>query len=340
MRAYFKSERPAELLALLEKTDAHFHAQNRWGEGPLAALAYSCLENELFDRSAAYYEELIPLHQRTQPNRGIGNGTLSNYYANQARAYAGLKQTAKAVDAASGAIVSWGPTHENRRNAIQALRDILNAAPDLDAFVAELDRQVEETGLENPIVRQALGAVYFAKQQHAAAIKQLELARQSQPNDVETHKLLVQCYDAQNDRAGAVRQLLNSIELSRRDIELYKDLGRRYRELEDSDRAERAVTSMVEMQPTESESHAMLAEIRQEQGRWDDAIHHWRRVSEIRKLEPTGLLKLAAAQIHEQQWQAAEETLHKLRSREWPSRFANVESEIQAFERQISASPK
>jgi predicted Zn-dependent protease len=340
MRAYFKTQRPAELLALLENTDKHFHEHGRWGESPLAALAYSCLENELFEKSAAYYEELISLHQRTQPNRGIGNGTLSSYYANQARAYAGLKQTVKAVDAASGAIVSWGPKIENRRGAIQALNDILNTAPDLDAFVAELDRQVAETGLENPIVRKAVGAVYLARKQYANAIKQLQLARDAQPNDVDIHKLLVECYGAQDDAAGAVQQLLASTELSRRDIQLYKDLGRRYRDLKQADDAERAVTSIVEMLPTESESHAMLAEIRQEQGRWQDAIHEWQRVSEIRKLEPTGLLKLAAAQIHEKEWSAAEETLRQLRAREWPPRFSSVENEIRDLERQVESRPR
>jgi hypothetical protein len=92
------------------------------------------------------------------------------------------------------------------------------------------------------------------------------------------------------------------------------------------------------MLPAESESHAMLAEIRQEQNRWSDAIHEWQRVSEIRKLEPTGLLKLAAAQIHQKEWQAAIETIRKLRAREWPSRFDNVENDIQALERQINSS--
>jgi predicted Zn-dependent protease len=338
MHAYFRTQRQAELLALLQQTDEYFHQQDRWGEGPLAALGYSCLENQLFEQSVAYYEELIPLHQRTQPNRGIGNGTLSSYYGYQARAYAGLKNTAKAVDAACGAIVSWGPTHENRRGAIQALHDVLRNAPDLDAFVVELNRQVEESGLENPIVRKALGAVYAAKQQYAQAITQLELARDAQPNDVEIHKLLVECYDKQNDRAGAVRQLLASVELSRREIGLYKDLGRRYRELQQPDQAERAVTSIVEMLPTESESHTMLAEIRQEEGRWDDAIGQWRRVSEIRSLEPTGLLKLAAAQIHEQQWDAASETVRQLRTREWPARFFNVENEVRELERQLEQS--
>lgn len=338
MHAYFHTQRKAELSALLAETDRYFHENRRWGEGPLAALAHSCLENELFEQSAAYYEELIKLHQQTQPNRGIGNGTLSNYYGHMARAYAGLKNTSKAVDAASGAIVAWGPTRSNRRSAIDALIDVLRRAPDLDDFVKELDRRVAESGLENPIVRKSLGTVYAEKNQYAQAIEQLELARDSQPNDAETHKLLVECYDKQNDRAGAARQLLASIELSRRDIELYRDLGRRYRDMDLPDQAERAVTSIVEMRATESESHAMLAEIRQEQSRWGEAIDEWRRVSELRALEPTGLLKLAAAQIHERQWGAASETVRRLQSREWPSRFINVDNEIRELERTIEQS--
>ena len=59
------------------------------------------------------------------------------------------------------------------------------------------------------------------------------------------------------------------------------------------------------MLPNESESHALLAEIREKQDRWPEAIAHWERVAEIRALEPTGLLKLAAAQIHEKAWDQA-----------------------------------
>jgi hypothetical protein len=58
------------------------------------------------------------------------------------------------------------------------------------------------------------------------------------------------------------------------------------------------------MQPLESESHTLLAEIRQQQNRWPEAIEHWQRVAEIRSLEPTGLLKLAEAQLHERNWLA------------------------------------
>ncbi len=238
MHAYFQTGRRDDLLALLKSSDAYFHEKGRWGEGPMAALAYSCLENQLYEQSVAYYEELIPLHQRTQPNRGIGNGTLANYYSQLAQAYGGLQNTPKAVDAASGAIVSWGSNQSNRQNAVNSLEAVLASAPNLDAYVVELDKQVEESGLENPIVRQAVGKAFMKRNRYPDAIKQLELARQTQPNDADTNKLLVECYDRQNDTAGAVRQLLASVELSRRELALYQDLGKRYQALGQADQAE------------------------------------------------------------------------------------------------------
>ncbi len=72
----------------------------------------------------------------------------------------------------------------------------------------------------------------------------------------------------------------------------------------------------------------MLAEIRQQQNRWQDAIHHWQQVCRIRSLEPTGLLKLAEAQIHEKLWADALKTIKLLQSKEWPARFSNVDYQV------------
>ena len=180
-----------------------------------------------------------------------------------------------------------------------------------------------ETGLQNPIVRKALGQVYLEEQQYAKAIVQLRLAAEVQPNDAETHQALVACCDRQGDKEGAVRQLLQSLQLARRDINLYKDLAQRLADLNRPKECERAYTSIVEVLPSESESHALLAEIREEQNRWGEAIVQWQQVARIRALEPTGLLRLAKAQIHEKQWSDAAETVQKLNARSWPSRFGD-----------------
>ena len=50
MHAFFRTNRKAELLALLKKSDEFFHQPNLWGEGTLAALAASCLQNQLFEQ--------------------------------------------------------------------------------------------------------------------------------------------------------------------------------------------------------------------------------------------------------------------------------------------------
>jgi predicted Zn-dependent protease len=95
----------------------------------------------------------------------------------------------------------------------------------------------------------------------------------------------------------------------------------------------------VEVLPNESESHTLLAEIRQEQNRWGEAIVHWRQVARIRALEPTGLLKLAAALIHEKQWTEASATLRQAAARGWPSRFGDIYGQVRELERQLPAKP-
>jgi len=337
MHAYFRTKQGTALRQLLAETDAHFHDERRWNESVLSQLANSCLTNELFEESVSYYRELIALHQRTHPRRGIGNGTLSSYYAQMASAYQGLGRTADAVEAAAGAIVSWGPRHRNRRDAINVLKRVLRYSPDLAGYAETLDQQVVKTGLENPIVRKALGQVFLDTRKYGEAIRHLTLAAQVQPNDGETHQALLKAYDAQKNREGAIRQLLASAKLSRRNIAFYRDLGKRLVGLGRDQDAERAFTSIVEMQPTESESHTMLAEIREQQNRWPEAIAHWQRAATLRALEPTGLEKLARAQIHEKRWADAKESVEKLLAKNWPERFRDVHARARKMLQEVEA---
>ena len=129
------------------------------------------------------------------------------------------------------------------------------------------------------------------------------------------------------------------MELSRRDIKLYQTLGERFKNLKRDAEAERAYTSIAEMQPNESESHALLAGIRQAQGRWPEAIEQWQQVVRVRALEPTGLLKLAEAQIHEQQWDAARQTIKALLAKDWPERFGDVRRQAQDMKVRIETMP-
>jgi hypothetical protein len=59
-------------------------------------------------------------------------------------------------------------------------------------------------------------------------------------------------------------------------------------------------------------------------------------VARLRALEPTGLLKLAAAQIHEKEWAQARQTLHKLDVRSWPPRFSDVRRQVDLLKEQLA----
>lgn len=333
MRAYFYTKRPMALLALLAETDEFFHQENRWTESVMVTLAPVCYETQLYEQSVKYFGEAIGHHQRTQPNRGIGNGTLSHYFSQQANAYEKLKRTKDAVDAAASAIVSWGRNQNNRTHALATLTSILQRSADRDAYAIYLDEQAEREAQERPIVRKALGKAYYSLKQYDRAVAQLRIAVRFQPNDRETHDLLISCFEAQKDNDAVIGQLLAVIQLDRREEALYRDLGQH---LDGKpQQQERAYTAMVEMKPHESESHAALAQIRQQQDRWNDAIHHWQHVARIRSLEPTGLLKTAEAQIHQKQWSAVNATLDQLDKKNWPSRFGNVRSQTSTLRRRI-----
>jgi tetratricopeptide (TPR) repeat protein len=344
MNAYFKTGKPEQLAKLLKETHDYFHRDGRWNEQAMAMLGRSCLENEIYRPAVDYLAEAIALRQRTAPRRGIGDGTLSGYYGDQARAFAGLKKTPEAVDAAAAAVVTWGRDINNRNNALEALRAVLRAAPDLDAYVVRLDKHVAEVHEENPILRQAIGQVYCEKKRFGKAVEQLLIAAEVQPNDAETYKALLECYDRLNDQQGAVEQILAWRELAPRDIKLYEDLGKRLEKLGQAAEVERAYTSIVEALPAESESHQLLAEIRQRQDRWADAADQWRQVARIRSLEPTGLLGLADALIHQRRFVEAAEVLTQLKQKSWPARFqnwpTNLSGKISELERMLDQARK
>jgi tetratricopeptide (TPR) repeat protein len=216
MRGLYKTEQSLRLAEALETTDQHFHEAGLWNESTIAQLAQSCLDNRLLEPAVAYYDEVIALHKRRHRNRGIGDGILSGYYTRLSKAHIGLMQTTQAVDAASGAIVSWGRDEDNRHAALNGLQQVLAQAPGLDRYVETVDAQVAESGLENPVLRQALGWVYIQKRKYDRAIRQLRLAVETQPNDRRTHELLLKVYDKSGEVEGGLRQLREWITFSPR----------------------------------------------------------------------------------------------------------------------------
>ena len=92
----------------------------------------------------------------------------------------------------------------------------------------------------------------------------------------------------------------------------------------------------MEALPAESESHQLLAEVRQRQDRWTDAVPQWEHAARLRSLEPAGLLGLAGALIHEHRWPEAADVLKKLKQHPWPARFdsgpENLREKIRVLE--------
>jgi hypothetical protein len=234
--------------------------------------------------------------------------------------------TQEAVDAVSAAIVCWSPGYRQRAGAIGRLKTVLSSAKNLDAFVDHLNEEAKKTGQDSPLLRKTLGEVYQSRKVFAKAIAQFDLARQLQPNDKETYQASIACYDALGQASNATKQLLALVDFDRHDLQLYKQLADRLKN--DEAEAERAATSIIEAGPNEAENHQAMAELRQKQNRWNEAIAEWKDVAELRRLEPTGLLKLAEAEIHEKQWNPAGQTLDRLDNTDWPSRFNDVGNQI------------
>ena len=333
MAAYYHSQRPEQVQQLIEQTETYFHAGGRWTESNVAQFAAGCIGINDWDRAKKYYIEAIALHQRRHPQSGVNDNTLSQYYQQLSSAESSLGHTKDAVTAAMSSIICWDSRHEYRQYAMNSLRSVLSASKDLDEFVTQLDTEAAQSGQDNPILRKAIGQTYQSRNEHTKAIAQFHLALELQPSDKETHLALISCYDSVEDGVSATTQLRRLIDLQQHDLALYQQLAERMKG--EPAEADRAATSIIESSPNEAESHAAMAELRQSQNRWADAIPHWKQVARYRKLEPTGLLKLAEAQIHERKFTEASASLQILQSTEWPSRFGNVESQIRQLNEQL-----
>ena len=111
MTAYYRTQRHDQLDELVRATEKHFHQGGLWSEGNIAEFGRGALDCHLLERAVDYYKQGISLHQRANPGSGSGDSTLSSMYQQLAEAHSQLGQTKASVDAASGAIVCWGPNH-------------------------------------------------------------------------------------------------------------------------------------------------------------------------------------------------------------------------------------
>ncbi len=335
MRAYFHVGDVAGHRRTLAEAQAWFRENDLWNEAVIAELAAGCLDTRLFPECVDLYREAIALHEKNAPGRGVGDGVLSSYWRSCATALSGLGRTDEAVDAAAGAIVAWGGRIDERAQDLQRLRDILVSAADLEGYLVRLDQEVARTGLENPILRKALGQALRDRGSFQKAAEQLRLALDAQPNDAETHDLLVQACDKMKRPELAAEAMLERARLAAHEVGLWARLGDRLSQLEQIAAAERAYTSLVEALPNESEGHQELAEIRQKQRRWDEAAERWRQVMRVRSQEPTGYLGLARCLMQLERWDEAREVVDQLLSTSWPERFGDVRAETERLLQRI-----
>ena len=333
MRAYHGTQRLQQLRDLLTETDAHFHKGGRWTEGAMAELARACENTGLALESTKYYTEAISYHQRHAPGRGIGDNTLWGYYHQLAHQYINLHQTREAVDAAASGLICFPPSHHLREQTMNTLRQALQQSPDLKAYIQFLDERAKSDRQDSALLRKSLGRVFKEKGQLEPAITQFKLALELQPLDQETQQWLMESLDGVGRKDEATVLLLARIDLERHNLELYKQLALRLKD--DEVQAERAATSMVEAAPNDANHHAALAEWREQQNRWDEALQHWQQFIKQRRLDPTGLVRLAKVQLKLNQTPAARETLKQLESTTWPPRYNTIPEDIRQLKEKL-----
>jgi len=336
IRALHKSGSNNDVRTRFDAAEERMKELKRWNEGTLAAFAQLASDCFFVKRAVRYYEELIPLHQRTQPNRGVGRGTLSHYYGIVSRNYLALGQVDKAVDAASAAVVSWGRTHRNRRKAIASLLNVIAGRKDLDAYVKRYEARVAETGLDAPLIRKSIGAAYLGRRKPASAIPHLLAARELQPNDAEVHQQLLKAYDAKGESEKAIGALREGISMAPFNLDLYADLGTRLEKGGDATEAERAWTTLVEVLPNEAASHRRLATHRTAQNKHSAAVAHWRRVVDIRTDEWAGWIELARAQIKSKNKEGAAKTLRHILATNWANGNKAAHQQAEAMLRKLN----
>ncbi|MBN1418812.1 MAG: hypothetical protein JXP34_08550, partial [Planctomycetes bacterium] len=324
MRAFHRTGRPQDLEAARAAADAYWRDRGQFGETTAESLGSISLEVGLFEWAAKYYGEAIAARKGSRPDRGVGDGTLAGYYAAQARAYAGLGRTKEAVDAAAGAIVTWGGDEENRKRALESLLSVLRQSKDLDAYVAVFEADLSKEKLENPTIRKALGRIFIERKAYAEAARHLEAAVEGGPVDAETSRLLIEAYEKGGDAGKAAERLRSIARQAGHDYGLWKELGDRYAKLERAAEAERAYTTLAEMSANESEGRAILAGIRAARKRYADAAIEWRQVIRVRSKEPAGYLGLAEALIGSGDPAKAREVLEDVLRKTWDARFGDI----------------
>ena len=333
LRAYAATNQSGKWDATLKATDEHFRKAPLWNHRNTEQIAKACLDAKKYELAAGYYKEAISALRRNPTNRYNDQYALSSLYQQLADVYAGLKDTPKAVDAISAAMIVWRTDKNQRQNLGYALQRVLRKCDDLTAYVKSVDRQAAKTGMDSPFLRKHLGNEFFAKRKLSQAVTQLRAAIDLQPNDIENHKKLIAVFKLQKDKESVVKQSLKLIDIEKHNLENYRQLVEGLSD--DPAMSERAITTIIEAAPNEAEHHQAVAELRDKTRDFEQAISHWKQVAKLRKLEPTGLLGLAKSQIAAKKFEDAKSTLKQVQDTQWDQRFSSANSEAENLKRSI-----
>ncbi|MBM4370377.1 MAG: hypothetical protein FJ098_01900, partial [Deltaproteobacteria bacterium] len=317
-------DRKGETGPQLTRAEEALRASGAWGWAAQLRFALSLQRCGDAARAVPLFEAGIDGYLAIRGPMPDGDSSLSTWYQGLAQAQAQNGDVLKAVDAASAAVVAWGRNTTERQAALGALRQVLEAARDLDVVARDLDAQAKASGLENPTVRKALAAVLAERGRDPEALVQLERALEASDGDpevwdalVELHRRAMRPREAARARLGACRARPVEFSCWAEAASLFADAG-------ETGDAERARTSIVEAAPDEADAHEVLARILEEQGRWMDALGRWRVVVRLREGSPAGFLGVALAALEARVLDEAQDALDHILSRTWPRIFDDV----------------
>ncbi|MEM9379138.1 MAG: VIT domain-containing protein [Planctomycetota bacterium] len=337
MRAHFHLGDRDALAAAHADAVGWLRENDLWSESVIGVFARACLETELFDEAIEHYREAIALQTRNAPNRGVGGGVLGGYYSQLAKTLSSLGRTDEAVDAAAGGIVAWGRGQSGRARALKQLEDVLRSAEDLDEYVARFEATGRAEGVENPILRRAIGVVYAERRRWEGAARALEIALESAPGDIDAYPRLVAAYDGMERPDFAADATLRWGRAAEVDASVFERLASRYEDLGRPDDAERALAQVVEARPHESEPHRALALELESRERWAEAEERWRNVIRIRTREPEGYAGVARTYLERGMADEARAAIDDMATREWDDRFdrPQIERTLEALRRKL-----
>ena len=178
-----------------------------------------------------------------------------------------------------------------------------------------------------------VGRVFQERQQYDEAIQQFQIAQQLQPGDERCcSQAIIDCYEC----AGRIGQSHRGITQADRSppapqLDSYQQLAER---LDDEAESDRAITSLVEAVPPKPTTIEALAEFRQNQDRWHEAVDEWMQVAQLHPAQPTGLIGLCMRSAFED-WEGLRKTLGTLKADQWPAEFASEVKEAETLRKQL-----